>query len=104
MNFSPYSLSGGLGPSLKRRGERGVGGIGRPLYSAAGDRRKSKVWNYYTQMSETHVECNVCKKQLSFHNSTTTMREHLVRKHSIRDSGPPPERRGATPPRPRSCR
>ncbi|KAJ8275665.1 hypothetical protein COCON_G00074170 [Conger conger] len=90
MNFSPYALSSSLGPSLKRRGERGIGGLGRPLYCTAGDRRKSKVWNYYTQLSESHVECNVCKKQLSFHNSTTTMREHLVRKHSIRDSGPPP--------------
>ncbi|KAJ8266600.1 hypothetical protein GJAV_G00132360 [Gymnothorax javanicus] len=90
MNFSPYSFSGGLGPSLKRRGERGIGGLGRPLYCTGGDRRKSKVWNYYTQLSETHVECNVCKRRLSFHNSTTTMREHLVRKHSIRDSGPLP--------------
>uniref|UniRef100_A0A8C6Y3D1 BED-type domain-containing protein n=1 Tax=Naja naja TaxID=35670 RepID=A0A8C6Y3D1_NAJNA len=50
------------------------------------DRRKSKVWNYYTKLGDAYVECNVCKKQLSFHNSTTTMREHLVRKHSIRDT------------------
>ncbi|MFT7798405.1 zinc finger BED domain-containing protein 1-like isoform X1 [Arapaima gigas] len=90
MNFPGYSLSSSIGPTLKRRIERLSGGMGRPLYCAAVDRRKSKVWNYYTQLSETHVECNVCKKQLSFHNSTTTMREHLVRKHSIRDSGPHP--------------
>ncbi|XP_069042563.1 E3 SUMO-protein ligase ZBED1 [Lepisosteus oculatus] len=91
MEFPGYSLPSGLGPPLKRRGERGAGGpLGRPLYCASVDRRKSKVWNYYTQLSESHVECNVCKKQLSFHNSTTTMREHLVRKHSIRDNGPAP--------------
>ncbi|XP_018591922.2 zinc finger BED domain-containing protein 1 isoform X2 [Scleropages formosus] len=90
MNFPGYSLSSSVGPTLKRRIERLSGGMGRPLYCAAVDRRKSKVWNYYTQLSETHVECNVCKKQLSFHNSTTTMREHLVRKHSIRDNGPHP--------------
>ncbi|KAJ8402168.1 hypothetical protein AAFF_G00370330 [Aldrovandia affinis] len=98
MNFPPYSLSSSLGPSLKRRGERGVGGLGRPLYCASVDRRKSKVWNYYTQLNESHVECNVCKKQLSFHNSTTTMREHLVRKHSIRDNGPPPPNTAAVAP------
>ncbi|XP_048840705.1 E3 SUMO-protein ligase ZBED1 [Brienomyrus brachyistius] len=90
MNFPAYSLSSSHGPGLKRRGDRATGGVGRPVYCAAVDRRKSKVWNYYTQLSETHVECNVCKKQLSFHNSTTTMREHLVRKHSIRDNGPVP--------------
>ncbi|NXI71736.1 RSLE3 protein, partial [Anseranas semipalmata] len=75
----------GLGPSPRRRREKGAGpeGASPALYV---DRRKSKVWNYYTKLGDAYVECNVCKKQLSFHNSTTTMREHLVRKHSIRDT------------------
>ncbi|NXL40750.1 ZBED4 protein, partial [Glaucidium brasilianum] len=74
-----------LGPSSRRKREKGGGqeGVGSALY---GDRRKSKVWNYYTKLGDAYVECTICKKQLSFHNSTTTMREHLVRKHSIRDT------------------
>ncbi|KAG2470619.1 E3 SUMO-protein ligase ZBED1 [Polypterus senegalus] len=92
MAFRAYPSPVGLGSVLKRKAERvSLGpGLGRPIYAAAVDRRKSKVWNYYTQLNESHVQCNVCKKQLSFHNSTTTMREHLVRRHSIRDNCPPP--------------
>uniref|UniRef100_A0A669QFA8 BED-type domain-containing protein n=1 Tax=Phasianus colchicus TaxID=9054 RepID=A0A669QFA8_PHACC len=65
--------------ALRRRREKGAAHDGP-------DRRKSKVWNYYTKLGDAYVECNVCRKQLSFHNSTTTMREHLVRKHSIREA------------------
>uniref|UniRef100_W5L2R2 Zinc finger BED-type containing 4-like 2 n=1 Tax=Astyanax mexicanus TaxID=7994 RepID=W5L2R2_ASTMX len=54
------------------------------------ERRTSKVWDHYTQLSMYRVECNHCKRQLSFHNSTTSMREHLGRKHSIRDGAVPP--------------
>ncbi|XP_064293468.1 E3 SUMO-protein ligase ZBED1-like [Phalacrocorax carbo] len=84
--FNAYSMAAAnLGPSPRRRREKGGGpeGASAALYV---DRRKSKVWNYYTKLGDAYVECNVCKKQLSFHNSTTTMREHLVRKHSIRDT------------------
>ncbi|NXF42338.1 ZBED4 protein, partial [Nyctibius bracteatus] len=75
-------------PRRRRRRER-AGGAGQDGGASAGlysDRRKSKVWNYYAKLGDAYVECNVCKKQLSFHNSTTTMREHLVRKHGIRDA------------------
>ncbi|XP_041707210.2 zinc finger BED domain-containing protein 4 isoform X1 [Coregonus clupeaformis] len=82
MDFRGYPLSSSLGPNLRRRGDRGAAGL-------VLDRRKSTVWNYYIQLNEMYVECNICKRQLSFHNSTTTMREHLVRKHNIRDNGPP---------------
>ncbi|NXI42390.1 RSLE3 protein, partial [Galbula dea] len=81
-----------LGPNSKRKREKGPGGGGGGGQEASSssslsvDRRKSKVWNYYTKLGDAYVECNVCKKQLSFHNSTTTMREHLVRKHSIREA------------------
>ncbi|NXC77977.1 DSLE protein, partial [Anhinga anhinga] len=73
----------GLPPRRRREKCGGPEGPSAALYA---DRRKSKVWNYYTKLGDAYVECNVCKKQLSFHNSTTTMREHLVRKHSIRDT------------------
>ncbi|XP_009472897.1 PREDICTED: zinc finger BED domain-containing protein 1-like [Nipponia nippon] len=84
--FTTYNMAAAsLAPSARRKREKGSGqeGASTALYV---DRRKSKVWNYYTKLGDAYVECNVCKKQLSFHNSTTTMREHLVRKHSIRDT------------------
>nr|XP_060639750.1 E3 SUMO-protein ligase ZBED1-like [Anolis sagrei ordinatus] len=85
MVFNTCAMPANLGPCTRRRREKGTGhdGTSTSLYV---DRRKSKVWNYYTKLGDAYVECNVCKKQLSFHNSTTTMREHLVRKHSIRDT------------------
>nr|XP_028597852.1 zinc finger BED domain-containing protein 1-like isoform X1 [Podarcis muralis] len=85
MVFNTCAMPANLGPCTRRRREKGSGhdGTSASLYV---DRRKSKVWNYYTKLGDAYVECNVCKKQLSFHNSTTTMREHLVRKHSIRDT------------------
>ncbi|XP_056314617.1 uncharacterized protein si:dkeyp-117b8.4 isoform X2 [Danio aesculapii] len=68
-------------PILRRRMQR---------FLPFSDRRTSKVWNHYTQLSLHRVECNHCKRQLSFHNSTTSMREHLGRKHSIREGAVPP--------------
>nr|XP_033810634.1 zinc finger BED domain-containing protein 1-like [Geotrypetes seraphini]XP_033810635.1 zinc finger BED domain-containing protein 1-like [Geotrypetes seraphini] len=84
MAFHTYNMAANLGPSQRRKREKGMSLDGGSTLSV--DRRKSKVWNYYTKLGDAYVECNVCKKQLSFHNSTTTMREHLVRKHSIRDT------------------
>lgn len=107
--FGAYSVAATLCPAAaaasRRRREKGVGpeGAGGAL---GVDRRKSKVWNYYTKLGDAYVECTVCKKQLSFHNSTTTMREHLARKHSIRDAplkdeqGPEHEGHEAKRPRP----
>ncbi|XP_029427881.1 zinc finger BED domain-containing protein 1-like isoform X2 [Rhinatrema bivittatum] len=82
MAFHTYNMTATLGPSQRRKRERGT----NTNTTLSVDRRKSKVWNYYTKLGDAYVECNVCKKQLSFHNSTTTMREHLVRKHSIQDT------------------
>ncbi|NXX19825.1 ZBED1 protein, partial [Podargus strigoides] len=67
-----------VGSAWRRKREKGGSQDGVGV-----DRRKSKVWNFYTKLGDAYVECEVCKKQLSFHNSTTTMREHLVRKHNL---------------------
>lgn len=98
LTFGAFGVAAALCPSSsssssRRRREKGAGpeGAGGAL---GADRRKSKVWHYYTKLGDAFVECTVCKKQLSFHNSTTTMREHLARKHSIRDA-PPKDERGA---------
>ncbi|XP_072550143.1 E3 SUMO-protein ligase ZBED1 [Salminus brasiliensis] len=82
MEFQIRRRPGSLGtPNLRRRMDRIL-----PF----SERRTSKVWDHYTQLSMYRVECNHCKRQLSFHNSTTSMREHLGRKHSIRDGAVPP--------------
>ncbi|XP_051749956.1 uncharacterized protein si:dkeyp-117b8.4 isoform X1 [Ctenopharyngodon idella] len=81
----PASLSG---QNLRRRMQR---------FLPFSDRRTSKVWNHYTQLSLHRVECNHCKRQLSFHNSTTSMREHLGRKHSIREGAVPPHNTAGIP-------
>ncbi|KAL7838485.1 hypothetical protein AOLI_G00268890 [Acnodon oligacanthus] len=82
MEFPVRRRPGNLGtPNLRRRMDRML-----PF----SERRTSKVWDHYTQLSMYRVECNHCKRQLSFHNSTTSMREHLGRKHSIRDGAVPP--------------
>ncbi|XP_068105549.1 E3 SUMO-protein ligase ZBED1-like isoform X2 [Hyperolius riggenbachi] len=44
---------------------------------------KTKLWNYYTKLSGAYVECKVCKKTFSFQNGTTSMREHLLKLHSV---------------------
>uniref|UniRef100_A0A9J7YGF4 Zinc finger BED-type containing 4-like 2 n=1 Tax=Cyprinus carpio carpio TaxID=630221 RepID=A0A9J7YGF4_CYPCA len=82
MDLPPQRHSGShSGPTLRRRMQR---------FLPFSVRRTSKVWNHYTQLSLHRVECNHCKRQLSFHNSTTSMREHLGRKHSIREGAVPP--------------
>ncbi|NXN37409.1 ZBED4 protein, partial [Rhinoptilus africanus] len=81
--FSAYNSAA---PAGRRKREKGGGQDGGAAPALSVDRRKSKVWNYYAKLGDAYVECNVCKKQLCFHNSTTTMREHLVRKHGIRDT------------------
>ncbi|XP_053341320.1 zinc finger BED domain-containing protein 4 [Clarias gariepinus] len=89
MEFPGRRRPGSLGtPTLRRRMDRML-----PF----SERRTSKVWDHYTQLSMHRVECNHCKRQLSFHNSTTSMREHLGRKHSIRDGAVPPPNTAEVP-------
>lgn len=40
-------------------------------------RRHSKVWKYCTLVSENVVICNVCQRQMSYHN-TSNIRSHLA--------------------------
>ncbi|XP_066518302.1 E3 SUMO-protein ligase ZBED1 [Hoplias malabaricus] len=77
-------------PLRRRPGILGTPTMRRRMDRMIPERRTSKVWDHYTQLSMYRVECNHCKRQLSFHNSTTSMREHLGRKHSIRDGTVPP--------------
>lgn len=42
--------------------------------------RHSGVWNYFDQ-NDQHVMCKLCQMKVSYHNSTTTMRNHMKSKH-----------------------
>ncbi|XP_071980303.1 E3 SUMO-protein ligase ZBED1-like [Engystomops pustulosus] len=82
-------MASGFGATIRRKREK-TSSLERTSSTLSVDHSKSKLWNYYTKLGDAYVECKVCKKQLSFHNSTTTMREHLVRRHSLRSIGIPP--------------
>ncbi|XP_056395015.1 E3 SUMO-protein ligase ZBED1-like [Hyla sarda] len=82
-------MASGLGTTIRRKREK-VSSLEMTSSSLSVDHCKSKVWNYYTKLGDAYVECKVCRKQFSSHNSTTTMREHLVRRHSLRSIGMPP--------------
>ncbi|KAM8843639.1 E3 SUMO-protein ligase ZBED1-like [Synchiropus picturatus] len=44
--------------------------------------KTSKVWDHFTlNSSKTRITCSICQMDLAYHGSTTTMREHLKRKH-----------------------
>ncbi|XP_069842782.1 E3 SUMO-protein ligase ZBED1-like [Dendropsophus ebraccatus] len=81
-------MASGLGTTIRRKREK-VSNLETTSSSLSVDHCKSKVWNYYTKLGDTYVECKVCRKQFSSHNSTTSMREHLVRRHSLRSIGMP---------------
>ncbi|XP_048873834.1 uncharacterized protein LOC125745236 isoform X2 [Brienomyrus brachyistius] len=52
-------------------------------------RKMSKVWDHFKQKkSENTVQCVHCKTELAFHNSTTSMIQHLNRKHPVYASSP----------------
>ncbi|XP_063749861.1 E3 SUMO-protein ligase ZBED1-like [Eleginops maclovinus] len=44
--------------------------------------KTSKVWRYFKEKAhEDFVVCRICKKELAYHSSTTTMHEHMKRRH-----------------------
>ncbi|XP_048474095.1 E3 SUMO-protein ligase ZBED1-like [Rhincodon typus] len=44
---------------------------------------KSQTWDFFKKLNERCVECSLCRKQLCYHNSATSLREHLRRKHNL---------------------
>ncbi|KAM4697156.1 E3 SUMO-protein ligase ZBED1-like [Rhinophrynus dorsalis] len=78
-------MASGFGATIRRKREKVSNLEAMPSLLAA-ERRKPKVWNYYTKLGDSYVECNMCRKQLAFHHNTSSMREHLVRRHSIHAS------------------
>ncbi|GCB82899.1 E3 SUMO-protein ligase ZBED1 [Scyliorhinus torazame] len=41
------------------------------------------TWEFFKKLNERCVECSLCRKQLCYHNSMTSLREHLRRKHNL---------------------
>uniref|UniRef100_A0A8C5NCM1 BED-type domain-containing protein n=1 Tax=Gouania willdenowi TaxID=441366 RepID=A0A8C5NCM1_GOUWI len=53
-------------------------------------RKLSKVWDHYKLKREQNtVQCVYCKTELAYHNSTTSMLQHLSRKHPLYASSLP---------------
>ncbi|XP_040298278.1 E3 SUMO-protein ligase ZBED1-like [Bufo bufo] len=81
-------MASSLGTTIRRKREK-VSSLEMTSSSLSTDHCKPKLWNYYTKLGDTCVECKVCRKQLSSQNSTAAMREHLVKRHSLRSIGIP---------------
>eukprot|EP00062_Callorhinchus_milii_P023158 gi/632981698/ref/XP_007907735.1/ PREDICTED: zinc finger BED domain-containing protein 4-like [Callorhinchus milii] len=80
MVLRSYSLATSLGSGMKRRkGES-------PIVAREGWGR-SDAWEFFKRLNERCVECSICRKQLSYHSSTTSLREHLRRKHGLSGGG-----------------
>ncbi|XP_067831096.1 E3 SUMO-protein ligase ZBED1-like [Heptranchias perlo] len=80
MVLRSYNLSTGMGAGSRRR--RG-GELNYKRASPVSCRPKSKAWDFFKKLNERCVECSLCRKQLCYHNSTTSLREHLRRKHNL---------------------
>lgn len=46
-----------------------------------GKKYKSQVWKFFTKKGEKSVTCNICNAGLSYHGGTSSMLQHLKRKH-----------------------
>ena len=42
---------------------------------------KSQVWKFFTKSGEKSVACNICNAGLAYHGGTSSMLQHLKRKH-----------------------
>uniref|UniRef100_A0A8C5N3T4 BED-type domain-containing protein n=1 Tax=Gouania willdenowi TaxID=441366 RepID=A0A8C5N3T4_GOUWI len=52
--------------------------------------KMSKVWNHFTlRKADNMVQCIYCKTDLAYHNSTSSMLQHLNRKHPHVNSASP---------------
>ncbi|KAM5146777.1 E3 SUMO-protein ligase ZBED1-like [Mantella aurantiaca] len=76
-----------LAATARRKREKGTS-VAVTSSKLSMDHFKAKIWNYYTKLGDTYVECKVCKKQFSFQNSTC-MRDHVLRMHSVHNPGIP---------------
>ncbi|XP_078287128.1 LOW QUALITY PROTEIN: uncharacterized protein zbed4l2 [Rhinoraja longicauda] len=74
------TLLGSCGPG---RGPRGNAGLHDKRRLAGGSPDRAQTWDFFKKLNERCVECSLCRKQLCFHASTASLREHLRRKHRL---------------------
>ncbi|XP_055519509.1 E3 SUMO-protein ligase ZBED1 [Leucoraja erinacea] len=55
---------------------------------AGGSPDRAETWDFFKKLNERCVECSLCRKQLCFHASTASLREHLRRKHRLGEAQP----------------
>ncbi|XP_062919683.1 E3 SUMO-protein ligase ZBED1 isoform X2 [Mobula hypostoma] len=58
----------------------------RALPAGGGGQDWAQAWDFFRRLNERCVECSLCRKQLCYHNSTASLREHLRRKHHLGDA------------------
>jgi len=46
---------------------------------------QSQVWKFFEKASDKSVSCCICHANLAFHGGTSSMKEHLKRKHPTED-------------------
>ena len=48
---------------------------------SVGKKSRSAVWKFFEKKTDTIVTCMVCSTTLQYHGGTSSMKEHLKRKH-----------------------
>ena len=51
------------------------------ISDVGGKKYKSQVWNFFTKKGEQPVTCNICNASLAYHGGTSSMLQHLKKKH-----------------------
>ena len=51
--------------------------------SSESDKNRSAVWKFFEKKTDKTVTCTVCSAVLKFHGGTSSMKEHLKRKHPV---------------------
>ncbi|XP_051900316.1 E3 SUMO-protein ligase ZBED1-like [Pristis pectinata] len=47
------------------------------------ERDRAQTWDFFKKLNQRCVQCSLCRKQLCYHNSTASLREHLRRRHQL---------------------
>lgn len=57
---------------------------------------KSQVWRFFTKKGEKSITYTICSASLAYHGGTTSMLQHLRRKHPSENLVKPPDKQKQT--------
>ena len=57
---------------------------------------KSQVWKFFNKKGERSVTCSICNASLAYHGGTSSMLQHLKRKHPIENPIKPADKQKQT--------